>query len=33
METKLKSCPFCGSDKLKIDSKRTGNFCRQGSEP
>lgn len=26
METKLKSCPFCGSDKLKIDSKRTFNY-------
>lgn len=23
LTTKLRPCPFCGSDKLKIDSKRT----------
>lgn len=26
MEKVKKSCPFCGSDKLKIDSKRTFNY-------
>lgn len=25
-EIKLKPCPFCGSDKLKVDSKRTFNY-------
>ena len=25
-EIKLKPCPFCGRDKLKVDSKRTFNY-------
>lgn len=28
-EPKLKPCPFCGSTKLKIDSKRTFNYNKR----
>lgn len=26
----IKSCPFCGSSKLKVDSKRIESFCEKG---
>ena len=29
MTEKLKPCPFCGSTKLKIDSKRTFNYNKR----
>lgn len=29
MTEKLKPCPFCGSTKLKIDSKRTFNYSKR----
>ena len=28
-EIKLKPCPFCGSTKLKIESKRTFNYNKR----
>lgn len=28
-ENKLKPCPFCGSTKLKIESKRTFNYGKK----